>query len=167
MTAQNNLLLECLQCSVQCSFICCFHDKNRFYVILNRVEIYFISKSWWGKHANVFLNIEVFFWSCNFDFLRWISLDSKPTCCKHKNLHLTFTNMLGFLLNLSTPWTICVNEQWPKKSLFQQIWHNVRICVSRSKKDAKIYLTTWNHDRSLSPWRTQKVEYAFSFWWTI
>ena len=54
---------------------------------------------------------------------------------------MTFTNILGFLLNFSTSWQIGIEEQWPKKSLFWNFWLNVMICDSRPKR-------AWNIHRS-------------------
>ena len=54
----------------------------------------------------------------------------KPICCLYQNLCMTFTNILGFLLNFSTSWKSCVKRQWPKKSLFQKCWFNVMLCDS-------------------------------------
>ena len=68
-----------------------------------------------------FFNIEDFYRSCNYDCLWWIFLDIKTVWCTHQNLHMTFKNILGFLQNLSTSWKSCVNEQWPKKSLFKKL----------------------------------------------
>ena len=102
--------------------------------------------------------------SFNFDYLWWIFLVVQPTFCTRQNLHMTFTNILGVLLNTSTSWKICVNEKWPKKSLFFLYWKSW--FLTWGQKEGEIYLSPWNHDRWLSPWRTNKVEYICSFWWT-
>ena len=76
----------------------------------------------------VFSNIEECYRSCNFGCFGWIFSNIKPTCCTYQNLRMTFTNILGFLLNISTSWKSCVKEQWPKKSLFHIFWLEVMIC---------------------------------------
>ena len=103
-----------------------------------------------------FSNIEEFYQSCNFGCFWWISKNIKPTCCTYQNLCMTFTNILGFLLNFSTSWKSCVKEQWPKKSLFY-IFDLTSGFVTRGKKKVGIYLGPWNHDRWPSQQRTHKL----------
>ena len=92
-----------------------------------------------------FFNIEEFYQSCNFGCIWWIFKNIKATCCTYQNLCMTFTKILGFLLNFSTSWKSCVKEQWPKKSLFWNFWLNIMICDSRPKRG-------WNILRSLKSW---------------
>ena len=72
-----------------------------------------------------FFNIENFYRSCNYGLFWWIFWNIKPIYCAYQNLCMTFTNILGFLLHISTSWKSCVKEQWPKKSLFWHFWLNV------------------------------------------
>ena len=68
-----------------------------------------------------------------------------PTCCRHQYLCMTYTNILGFLLNFITWLTSWVNEQWPKKSHCQNKLINVMICDSGAKGG-------WNIFESLKSW---------------
>ena len=79
---------------------------------------------------------------------------------------MTFTNILGFLLNISTSWKICVKEQWLKKSLFWSFWLNVMICDLRQKKEGGISFGPSNHDRWLIQQRMHKFEYVLCCCWT-
>ena len=97
----------------------------------------------------VFSNIEEFYQSCNFGCFWWIFSNIKPTCCTYQNLRMTFTNILGFLLNFSTSWKNGLKEQWPKKSLFWNFWLNVMICDSRPKKRVKY---TWVPKIMINDW---------------
>ena len=92
-----------------------------------------------------FSNIEEFYQSCNFGCFWCIFKNIKPKCFTYQNLCMTFTNILCFLLNLSTSWKSCVKEQWTKKSLFRNFGLNVMICDSRPKRGWKIF-------RSLISW---------------
>ena len=60
-----------------------------------------------------FFNIYEFYRSCNFGGFCWILKNIQPAYCTYQNLHMTFTNILSFLLNFSTSWKICEKEQWP------------------------------------------------------
>ena len=59
---------------------------------------------WYQNRDNIdmpkFFIIEDFYRSCNFG-LWWIFLNIKSTRCTHQNLFMTFTNNLGFVLNLN------------------------------------------------------------------
>ena len=134
---------------------CCFHHQDfwtKYFFFLWYDDVYraeghtavdiCVKHSWKKLYLKIlmretcqgFFNIEEFYRSCNFVGFWWIFLNIKLACCTYQNLRLTFTNILGFLLNFSTSWKICVKEQWPKKSLFRNFWLNFMICDSRPKR---------------------------------
>ena len=106
-------------------------------------------------------NIEEFYRGCSFGGFWWNFKDIKPTCNTNQNLCMTFTNILGFLLNFSTTWKSCVKEQWPKKSIFDlTLWF-----VTRGQKEGGISFGPWNHDRWLSQqirrWSSKQSKLTF------
>ena len=145
---------------------CCFHHQDfwtKYFFFLWYDDVYraeghmaveiCVKHSWKKLYPKIlmretflgFSKIEEFYQSFNFGGFWWIFKNIKPTCCTYQNLCMTFTNILFFLLNFSTPWKSCVKEQWPKKSLFWSFWLNVMICDSRPKWGWKIL-------RSLKLW---------------
>ena len=82
----------------------------------------------------------------------------KHTCCAHQNLCVTFTNILGFLLNFSTSWKSCVKELRPKKTLFQHFWRTVMIYDSRPKREWHIKDWSQGHDLVLWTWELEVLK---------
>ena len=71
---------------------------------------------------HVFFNIEEFYRSCNFGCFWWIKKNIKRTYCTYQNLCMTFTNILGFLLNFSTSGKSCVKSNDLRNHFFLIIW---------------------------------------------
>ena len=63
----------------------------------------------------------------------------KLICCSYQNLCVTFTNILGFLLNFLTSLKNCVKGQWPKKSLFPYCWRH-DLWLEAKKKEEYIWV---------------------------
>ena len=111
---------------------CCFHHQDfwtEYFFFLWYDDVYrgeghtavdiCVKQSWKKLYLKilmretcmVFFNIEEFYQSCNFGCFWWIFSNFKTPCCTYQNLRMTFTNILGFLLNFSTSWKNCVKEQ--------------------------------------------------------
>ena len=113
-----------------------------------------------------FFIIEEFYQGWNFGCFLWNFSNINPICCTYQNFCMTFTNIFGFLLNFSHSWISFVKENWPRKSLFHNFWLKMSWFMTQGQNEGGIYLSPWNHERWLSPLRTHKSEYVFSFWWT-